>query len=215
MPTSLGRAHVWPKAPSCSRISFIRRAAIGTAKLSRGHKSEPEQLEQLLQRNALCLERVTLKRRCAMNGLSRYSKFALVLLFVPGMVLAQGKSGDKGKGKDKKVERVEGGEVVKVRGDGKDKGKDKDKDKDRVVRTVIVPAPTTTTIVTTKPQKAKVKHVTTLQAVGVTRDVLVTNGYRVVQVVPSGSSQIIYYRRGNMGNGRGLGPVERLVVVPS
>ena len=142
-----------------------------------------------------------------MNGLSRYSKFALALLFVPGMVHAQGKSGDKGKGKDKKVERVEGGEVVKVRGD--------DKDKDRVVRTVIVPAPTTTTIVTTKPQKMKVKHVTTLQAVGVTRDVLVTNGYRVVQVVPSGSSQIIYYRRGNMGNGRGLGPVERLVVVPS
>jgi hypothetical protein len=59
------------------------------------------------------------------------------------------------------------------------------------------------------------KHVTTLQGVSVTRDVLLANGYQVVNVVPSGTSQVIYYRRGNMGQGRGLGPVQKIVVVPA
>jgi hypothetical protein len=49
----------------------------------------------------------------------------------------------------------------------------------------------------------------------VTRDVLLANGYQVVNVVPNGTSQFIYYRRGNMGQGRGLGPVQRIVVVPA
>jgi hypothetical protein len=59
------------------------------------------------------------------------------------------------------------------------------------------------------------KRVTTSQAVIVTRDVLVRNGYQIVNVVPSGTTQVIYYRRGNMGRGRGLGPVEKIYVVPS
>lgn len=59
------------------------------------------------------------------------------------------------------------------------------------------------------------KRVTTSQAVVVTRDVLVANGYRVINVEPSGTTQVIYYRRGNMGNGRGLGPVQKIYVVPS
>jgi hypothetical protein len=63
--------------------------------------------------------------------------------------------------------------------------------------------------------KALKKRVTTSQAVIVTRDVLVTNGYQIVNIVPSGATQVIYYRRGNRGNGRGLGPVEKIVVVPS
>ena len=63
--------------------------------------------------------------------------------------------------------------------------------------------------------KAARKRVTTSQAVVVTRDVLVTNGYQIVNVVPSGATQVIYFRRGNMGNGRGLGPVQKLYVVPS
>ena len=64
-------------------------------------------------------------------------------------------------------------------------------------------------------EKAARKRVTTSQAVIVTRDVLVANGYQVVNVVPNGATQVIYYRRGNRGNGRGLGPVERIVVLPA
>ena len=63
--------------------------------------------------------------------------------------------------------------------------------------------------------KAARKRVTTGQAVIVTRDVLVANGYRVINVEPTGTTQVIYYRRGNMGNGRGLGPVRKIYVVPS
>jgi hypothetical protein len=64
------------------------------------------------------------------------------------------------------------------------------------------------------PGHAK-KRVTTPQAVLVTRNVLTSNGYQVVQVVPRGLTQVIYYRRGNNGNGRGLGPVQQIVIVPS
>jgi hypothetical protein len=63
------------------------------------------------------------------------------------------------------------------------------------------------------PGHAK-KRVTTPQAVLVTRNVLTSNGYQVVQVVPRGLTQVIYYRRGNNGNGRGLGPVQQIVIVP-
>ena len=66
-----------------------------------------------------------------------------------------------------------------------------------------------------KLDKAARKRVTTSQAVVVTRDVLIANGYQIVNVVPTGTTQVIYYRRGNRGNGRGLGPVEKIVVVPS
>jgi hypothetical protein len=64
-------------------------------------------------------------------------------------------------------------------------------------------------------EKAARKRVSTSDAVIVTRDVLISNGYQVVNVVPSGTSQVIYYRRGNRGNGRGLGPVEKIIVVPA
>jgi hypothetical protein len=62
--------------------------------------------------------------------------------------------------------------------------------------------------------KAVRKRVTTSQAVVVTREVLLSNGYQIVNVVPTGTTQVIYYRRGNRGNGRGLGPVEKIVVAP-
>ena len=68
-------------------------------------------------------------------------------------------------------------------------------------------------VVTNK--KAVHKRVTTREAVFVTRDVLVANGYRIVNVAPSGTTQVIYFRRGNMGNGRGLGPVQKLYVIPN
>jgi hypothetical protein len=126
---------------------------------------------------------------------------------LPAAAIAQGKGHDKGKGGEKKAERAE----VK-----RDKKHDDDKgEKERVVRvTTVQPVTQVTTIQRVQPVKVK-KYVTTVQAVTVTRQVLVSNGFQVVNVVPSGTSQVIYYRRGNMGKGRGLGPVERIVVVPS
>src|ERR1051325_939359 len=90
--------------------------------------------------------------------------------------------------------------AIPAHAQGKSKGKGEKKEK--------------TVVVTSKGEVAR-KHVTTSQAVVVTRDVLVTNGYQIVNVVPSGVTQVIYYRRGNMGNGRGLGPVQKIYVVPS
>jgi hypothetical protein len=50
------------------------------------------------------------------------------------------------------------------------------------------------------------------RAVVVTREVLVRQGYEVVRVERSGLTQIVWYRRGNMGRGRGKGPMEKLVI---
>ena len=62
--------------------------------------------------------------------------------------------------------------------------------------------------------KAK-KHVSTGDAVIATREILVTHGYQVVRVERVGVNQVIYYRRGNNGRGKGLGPLERMVVRPA
>ena len=64
------------------------------------------------------------------------------------------------------------------------------------------------------PGQAK-KQVTPAQAVVVTRDVLVMHGFEVVRVETIKTGQVIYYRRGNNGRGRGLGPVEKMIVRPS
>lgn len=64
------------------------------------------------------------------------------------------------------------------------------------------------------PGQAK-KHVTPAEAVVVSRDVLVRNGFEVVRVETIKTGQVIYYRRGNNGRGRGLGPVEKMIVRPS
>jgi len=50
------------------------------------------------------------------------------------------------------------------------------------------------------------------KAVAVTRDVLVRQGYEVVRIETDGPSQIVYYRAGNRGKGKGKGPVERMVI---
>lgn len=92
--------------------------------------------------------------------------------------------------------------ALPAQGQGKGKGKGAEKKAEKTV------------IVTSRGDVAR-RHVTTSQAVVVTRDVLVTNGYQIVNVVPSGTTQVIYYRRGNMGKGRGLGPVQKIYVVPS
>jgi hypothetical protein len=119
-----------------------------------------------------------------------WTRIAIASMLVAAALPAHAQGKSKGKGVEKKNEKTvvvtSKGEVVAV-----DKKTAKDID------------------------KAARKHVTTSQAVIVTRDVLVTNGYQIVNVVPSGATQVIYYRRGNMGRGRGLGPVQKIYVVPS
>ncbi len=59
------------------------------------------------------------------------------------------------------------------------------------------------------------KVVTVDHAAVVTRDVLVAHGYEVVRIEVRKGVRIVYFRRGNMGNGRGKGPLERLIIRPA
>jgi hypothetical protein len=58
------------------------------------------------------------------------------------------------------------------------------------------------------------KHyaVTTDHAVSVTRTVLVRQGYDVVRVERVGTTQVVYYRAGNHGRGKGKGRLEKMVI---
>jgi hypothetical protein len=62
--------------------------------------------------------------------------------------------------------------------------------------------------------KAKYKEyvVTTERAMSVTRMVLIRRGYTVVRVQRAGPNRVIYYRAGNMGKGKGKGPLRRMVI---
>ena len=62
--------------------------------------------------------------------------------------------------------------------------------------------------------KSKDKHyrVSTDKALSVTRIVLVEQGYHVVRVERVGATQVIYFRRGNNGRGKGKGPIQRMVI---
>ena len=60
----------------------------------------------------------------------------------------------------------------------------------------------------------KKKVVTADQAIVVTRDVLVSHGYEIVRVEQVRTQRVVYYRRGNMGHGKGKGPIERIVIRP-
>ena len=64
------------------------------------------------------------------------------------------------------------------------------------------------------PGQAKKRIVTADQAIIVTRDVLVSHGYEVVRVELVQGTRVVYYRRGNMGRGKGKGPIERIVIRP-
>jgi hypothetical protein len=44
---------------------------------------------------------------------------------------------------------------------------------------------------------------------------LVKHGFTFVRVERVGGTQVVYYRRGNMGKGKGLGPVEKMIIRPS
>ena len=50
------------------------------------------------------------------------------------------------------------------------------------------------------------------RAMSVSRMVLIRQGYTIVQVQRVGASRVIYYRRGNMGRGKGKGPLQRMVI---
>ena len=50
------------------------------------------------------------------------------------------------------------------------------------------------------------------RAITVTREVLVRQGYEVVRIEAVGNDQVVYYRRGNMGRGKGKGPVVKMII---
>ena len=58
------------------------------------------------------------------------------------------------------------------------------------------------------------KHyaVTTDRAIVVTREVLGNQGFEVVRVETHDHDRVVYYRRGNMGQGKGKGKLEKMVV---
>jgi hypothetical protein len=59
------------------------------------------------------------------------------------------------------------------------------------------------------------KVVTSDEAVDVTRIVLREQGYDLVRVEQRRDVRVVYYRRGNMGRGRGKGPIMYMIVRPS
>jgi hypothetical protein len=63
-------------------------------------------------------------------------------------------------------------------------------------------------------EHGKKKVVTADQAIFATRQVLVSHGYEIVRVETFRTTRVVYYRRGNMGHGKGMGPVERIVIRP-
>ncbi len=62
-----------------------------------------------------------------------------------------------------------------------------------------------------KPDTEKPK-VTVQLTVSTAKEILVKQGYEVVRVEPKEGYQIIYYRAGNRGRGRGQGPPARMIV---
>jgi hypothetical protein len=62
--------------------------------------------------------------------------------------------------------------------------------------------------------KVKVKHysVTSDRAISVTRTVLIRRGYNVVRVERVGPTQVVYYRLKRNKHGKGIGPIQRMVI---
>ncbi len=62
--------------------------------------------------------------------------------------------------------------------------------------------------------KSKAKHyaVSRDKALSVSRSVLIQRGFHVVRVERVGPTQVIYFRRGNNGRGKGKGPLQRMVI---
>ena len=84
------------------------------------------------------------------------------------------------------------------------KGRDHDRKSDQVV------------IVQQGGKRPKHRKVhTSDEAVDVTRVVLREHGYELVRVEQRGDVRVVYYRRGNMGRGRGKGPITYMIVRPA
>ncbi len=49
-------------------------------------------------------------------------------------------------------------------------------------------------------------------AISTAREVLVAQGFEVLRVETKDNYKIVYYRRGNRGRGRGLGPPARMII---
>src|SRR5688572_18949464 len=63
------------------------------------------------------------------------------------------------------------------------------------------------------PGQAK-ESVPTGQAVDLSRNLLTKHGFTIVRVETVKRAQVIYYRAGNQGRGRGQGPVMSMIVRP-
>lgn len=50
------------------------------------------------------------------------------------------------------------------------------------------------------------------RAMSVTREILVHQGYVIIRTEKVKNDQIVYYRRGNMGKGKGQGPPLKLII---
>lgn len=50
------------------------------------------------------------------------------------------------------------------------------------------------------------------RAVSVTREVLVRQGFEIIRIEKVKNDQVVYYRRGNMGKGKGKGPPVKLII---
>lgn len=61
-------------------------------------------------------------------------------------------------------------------------------------------------------QGPKKYAVTTDRAFVVTKEVLVRQGFEVVRIENRGGDRIVWYRRGNMGQGKGKGPLQKLII---
>lgn len=82
------------------------------------------------------------------------------------------------------------------------------KDHDDKHRAVVVPQG--------HPRKDKKHKVyTSDEAVDITRIVLREQGFELVRVERRGDVRVVYYRRGNMGRGRGKGPLMQMIVRPA
>ena len=54
--------------------------------------------------------------------------------------------------------------------------------------------------------------VTSDRAFDITKDVLGRHGFEVMRIDVRGGDRVVYYRRGNMGRGRGKGPLQSLII---
>ncbi len=72
----------------------------------------------------------------------------------------------------------------------------------------------TLSVATPAHAQGKGKHYTVSgdKAMDATKTVLHRQGYELVKIVRDGDTQVIYYRRGNQGRGKGKGPMERMVI---